>query len=228
MQPETANPNTTNKPPGQRIAYRRVSTLDQSTARQLDGLTFDRVFEDKASGKDTQRPALQEALAYVRTGDTLTIHSMDRLARNLADLLRIVGDLTRRRVKVEFVKESLTFTGEDSPMATLMLSIMGAVAAFERAMILERQREGVALAKRCAECGKTRAEHEDAKHKFTNKYHGRAPAIRQGNGKQAELEKMAATGAGVAEMARAVGVSRQTVYSWLAMRKAAESKEVAA
>jgi len=72
---------------------------------------------------------------------------MDRLARNLADLLKLVEDLTGKGVKVRFCKESLTFTGEDSPMATLILSIIGAVASFERSMTLERQREGIALAK---------------------------------------------------------------------------------
>lgn len=184
-----------------KIGYKRVSTLDQSTARQLDGVAVDKVFEDKASGKDTNRPQLQAALEWAREGDTLVCHSMDRLARNLGDLLRIVADLTNRKVRVEFVKESLTFTGEDSPMATLMLSIMGAVASFERSMILERQREGVALAKKAG------------------KYRGRAPAIRAGNGKLAELTKLATEGKGVAEMARAVGVSRQTVYSWLEKRK---------
>ena len=87
----------TTKPAGQRIGYKRVSTLDQSTARQLDGMTFDREFTDKASGKDTARPALQEALAYVRAGDRLVIHSMDRLARNLGDLRRIVESELRRQ-----------------------------------------------------------------------------------------------------------------------------------
>lgn len=201
------------KPKGQRVAYRRVSTLDQSTARQLDGMTFDREFTDKASGKDTARPALQEALAYTREGDTLVIHSMDRLARNLADLLRIVADLTNRKVKVEFVKENLTFTGEDSAIATLMLSIMGAVASFERSMILERQREGVALAKKAG------------------RYKGRAPAIRAGNGKAAELQNLIAEKLPVSEIARRLGVSRQTIYSQLKSRAASQNpqtEEVAA
>ena len=203
----------TTKPKGQRVAYRRVSTLDQSTARQLDGMTFDREFTDKASGKDTARPALQEALAYTREGDTLVIHSMDRLARNLADLLRIVADLTNRKVKVEFVKENLTFTGEDSAIATLMLSIMGAVASFERSMILERQREGVALAKKAG------------------RYKGRAPAIRAGNGKAAELQNLIAEKLPVSEIARRLGVSRQTIYSQLKSRAASQNpqtEEVAA
>lgn len=186
-----------------RIGYRRVSTLDQNTARQLDGIPLDKVFEDHASGKDTARPQLQAALEWAREGDTLIIHSMDRLARNLGDLLRLVADLTGRGVRVEFVKEALTFTGEDSPMATLMLSIMGAVASFERAMILERQREGVALAKKAGV------------------YKGRAPAIRPGNGKLAELIRLQSQGASVSEIARHLGVSRQTVYSTLKQEVAA-------
>jgi DNA invertase Pin-like site-specific DNA recombinase len=185
-----------------RIGYKRVSSLDQNTARQLEGIQVDKIFTDHASGKDTARPQLTTALEWAREGDVLVVHSMDRLARNLGDLLRLVGDLTGRGVRVEFVKEGLTFTGEDSPMATLMLSIMGAVASFERSLILERQREGVALAKKAG------------------KYRGRAPAIREGNGKTAELERLVEEGkAGPAEMARAVGVSRQTVYAWLAARK---------
>src|SRR6195952_5724287 len=108
---------------GQQIGYTRVSTVEQNNARQLDGLTLDRTFADKASGKDTKRPQLEAALAFVREGDTLVVHSMDRLARNLDDLRKIVLSLTKRGVKVQFIKESLTFTGEDSPMANLLLSV---------------------------------------------------------------------------------------------------------
>src|ERR1700739_2142702 len=79
---------------GQRIGYQRVSTLDQNTARQLDGIELDKVFTDKASGKDTDRPELARAIDYVREDDTLIVHSMDRLARNLEDLRRIVRELT--------------------------------------------------------------------------------------------------------------------------------------
>ena len=92
---------------GERIGYQRVSTVDQNTVRQLDGVELDRVFADKASGKDTKRPELERALEYLRSGDTLVVHSMDRLARNLEDLRRIVRELTGSGVKVEFVKESL-------------------------------------------------------------------------------------------------------------------------
>ena len=103
---------------------------------------------DKAGGKDTKRPQLQAALDYIREGDELVVHSMDRLARNLDDLRRMVLDLTKKAVHVRFVKENLTFTGEDSPMSNLLLSLLGAVAEFERSMIRERQREGIALAKK--------------------------------------------------------------------------------
>ena len=86
-------------------------------------------------------------LKYVRQGDEVFVHSMDRLACNLANLLHLVTDQTGRGIKVNYQKENLTFTGEDSAVATLMLSIIGAVAAVERSMILERQREGIALAR---------------------------------------------------------------------------------
>jgi len=132
---------TTNK--GQLVGYIRVSTLDQNTSRQeeqLSGFELDRTFIDKASGKDTARPQLQEAIKYCREGDKLIVHSMDRLARNLDDLRAIVRGLTDRGVAVQFVKENLTFIGEDSPMSKLMLSVMGAFAEFERSLIKERQR----------------------------------------------------------------------------------------
>ncbi|WP_435575768.1 recombinase family protein [Enterobacter hormaechei] len=116
---------------GQRIGYVRVSSFDQNPERQLEGVQVARVFTDKASGKDTQRPELERLLAFVREGDTVVVHSMDRLARNLDDLRRIVQGLTQRGVRMEFVKEGLKFTGEDSPMANLMLSVMGAFAEFE-------------------------------------------------------------------------------------------------
>ena len=117
---------------GQRVGHVRVSSFDQNPERQLEQVQVDKVFTDKASGKDTQRPQLDALLAFVREGDTVVVHSMDRLARNLDDLRRLVQKLTQRGVRIEFVKEHLTFTGEDSPMANLMLSVMGAFAEFER------------------------------------------------------------------------------------------------
>jgi DNA invertase Pin-like site-specific DNA recombinase len=130
---------------GQRIGYIRVSSLDQNTQRQLEGVQLERIYTDKASGKDTRRPQLEELLRFLRDGDTLVVHSMDRLARNLDDLRSLVQKFTQKGVRIEFHKEQLVFTGEDSPLANLMLSVMGAFAEFERALIGERQREGITL-----------------------------------------------------------------------------------
>ncbi len=179
---------------GQRVGYRRVSAVDQNTERQLDGVELDKVFTDKASGKNTNRPELARALDYIREGDTLVVHSMDRLARNLEDLRRLVRELTGQGVRVEFIKENLTFAGDDSPMNTLLLSMLGAVAEFERSMILERQREGIALAK------------------AAGKYKGRKPSLAK---KQAdELRARLAQGESVSGLAREYGISRQSVYNY--------------
>lgn len=135
---------------GQLVAYIRVSTIEQNTARQdeqLKQFQFDEIFTDHASGKDVARPQLQAALKHLRKNDTLIVYSMDRLARNLDDLRKIVKELTARGVAVRFIKESLTFTGEDSPMSNLLLSVMGAFAEFERSLIRERIKEGIAVAK---------------------------------------------------------------------------------
>src|ERR1700738_2127574 len=96
------------------VGYIRVSSLDQNTERQLDGLNLEKVFTNKASGKDTHRPQLQAAMEYLREGDHLVVHSLDRLARNLVDLKSIVTELTGRGVTVEFVKVHLVFTSEDN------------------------------------------------------------------------------------------------------------------
>ncbi len=182
---------------GQNVGYVRVSTLIQNTARQLDGVVLDKVFEDKASGKNTDRPELTACLAHLRDGDTLHVHSMDRLCRNLDDLRRIVKDLTGRGVVVRFHKEGLTFTGEDSPMSNLLLSMLGAVAEFERSITLERQREGIAIAK------------------GEGKYRGRKPSLTAEGVR--ELQRRAAAGEKKAALAREFGVSRETVYSYLAL-----------
>ena len=137
---------------GQRIGYVRVSSYDQNSDRQLEHLDVDRVFTEKASGKDAERPQLKALLSYAREGDTIVIHSMDRLARNVDDLRRIVLNETRRGVRMQFIKENLVFTGDESPMANLMLSVLGAVAQFERDLIRERQREEIALAKQRRAC----------------------------------------------------------------------------
>ena len=133
------------------IGYIRVSGVDQNTARQesaFDGLNLNKVFEDKASGKDVHRPALERCLEVVRDGDTLHVHSIDRLARNMQDLLSLLSDLTGRGVSVKFHKENLTFTPDkENPFQRLQLQLISSVAEFERAMIRERQREGIAIIK---------------------------------------------------------------------------------
>jgi DNA invertase Pin-like site-specific DNA recombinase len=186
---------------GQRIGYTRVSAADQNNARQLDGLTLDRIFADKASGKDAKRPQLDAALSFIREGDTLVIHSMDRLARNLDDLRRIVTGLTARGVNVEFVKEHLTFTGADSPMANLLLSVMGAFAQFERELIKERQREGIAIAKAKG-----------------NVYRGRVRSLTAE--KAAHLRSRVAAGEPRAALAREFGISRASLYNYLTLQAA--------
>jgi DNA invertase Pin-like site-specific DNA recombinase len=92
---------------GQRVGYIRVSSLDQHTDRQLDGIELDRGFTDTASGKDVSRPQLDALLGFVRDGDTVIVHSMDRLARNLDDLRRRVGGLTDKGVRVQFITENV-------------------------------------------------------------------------------------------------------------------------
>ncbi len=130
------------------IAYIRVSSTDQNTERQLDGIRADKTFTDKCSGGSTERPALTDLMDYVREGDTVHVHSIDRLARNLQDLLSLVEYFKSKGVTLRFHKESLTFEGSvANAMQDLMLSMIGAVAQFERAMINERQREGIEKAK---------------------------------------------------------------------------------
>lgn len=180
---------------GQRIGYVRVSSFEQNPERQLEQVSVDCLFTDKASGKDARRPELERLLSFVREGDTVVVHSMDRLARNLDDLRRLVQSLTQRGVRIEFVKEHLTFTGEDSPMANLMLSVMGAFAEFERALIRERQREGIALAKQ------------------RGAYRGRKKALAPE--RVAELRRRAADGEKKAQLAREFGISRETLYQYL-------------
>ena len=133
---------------GKSIGYIRASSIYQNTKRQLYGVELDRIYEDKCSGKNTDRPALKECLSYLRDGDILHCHSIDRLCRNLSDLLNLVQGLLARGVSVFFHKENMRFeAGKTDQFQELQLSIIGAVASFERQMILERQREGIALAR---------------------------------------------------------------------------------
>ncbi|MBT3024136.1 MAG: recombinase family protein [Candidatus Thiodiazotropha sp. (ex Lucina aurantia)] len=129
------------------VGYIRVSSYGQNTDRQLVGVDLQKIFEEKASAKDAQRPQLAACMEWLRDGDTLHVHSIDRLARNLSDLQQIVDELNSKGVTVRFHKEFLTFSGSDDPMQRLMLQMMGAFAEFERALINERRREGMAAAK---------------------------------------------------------------------------------
>lgn len=129
------------------VGYLRVSSADQNEERQLNGVRLDKTFTDKASGGSKDRPALDQLREYVRDGDTVHVHSIDRLARDLGDLMNLLAEFTERGVGVKFYKENLTFTGEDNPFQTLQMQIIGAVAQFERSIIRERQREGIAKAK---------------------------------------------------------------------------------
>jgi len=136
----------------QSIAYIRVSTIEQSTARQEQGfkdrsIYIDKTFIEKASGADKERPVLAECMAYARTGDTLYIYSIDRLARNMTHLQSIVETLAQKGVIVHFVKESLIFSGDDNPISKLLFQIISSIAEYERTIIKERQREGIAVAK---------------------------------------------------------------------------------
>lgn len=187
---------------GKRIGYVRVSSADQNDARQLDGLALDKIFTDKASGKDTNRPQLMAMLEFVRDGDHIYVHSMDRLSRSLRDLQEVVERLTAKGVTIAFVKEGLTFeppsTGADAhktAYSTLMLQLLGAVGQFERALIKERQREGIAIAK------------------ANNLYKGRKPKLDQAGVEN--LQRMAANGVAKVEIAEKLGISRASVYAYL-------------
>lgn len=185
---------------GQTIGYIRVSSADQSSARQLDGIALDERFEDKASGKDKERPQLAALLRHARRGDTVVVHSMDRLARNLADLLAIVKELTGKGVSVRFVKEGQTFTGAADPFAQFQLSILGAVAEFERAIIRERQREGIALAVAAKD----------------GRYKGRAPALSEQRAQELRQRLEAEPRVNRTRLAEEFGISRETLRKYAA------------
>ena len=180
---------------GKRVGYIRVSSFDQNPERQLEGIPLDKKFIDKASGKDKNRPAFIELMNYIREDDLVIVHSMDRLARNLDDLRQIVQNLTAKKVQIQFIKENLTFTGEDSPISQLLLSVMGAFAEFELSLIKERQKEGIAIAK------------------IKGAYKGRSKSLTAEQVVQAQ-EKV---GQGIpkALVARNMGVSRWTLYKYL-------------
>ncbi|WP_022924890.1 recombinase family protein [Serinicoccus marinus] len=179
------------------IGYTRVSTETQSLARQELGLDIDRLFSEKVSGKDRDRPALNEMLRFARDGDTVRVHSLDRLARSLLDLESIVRELTGNGVTVEFITERLTFKpNEEDPASTLMMQVLGSIAQFERSLIKQRQRDGIAKAK------------------ARGVYTGRKPAL---TAEQiASARERRDSGVPLSRIARDLGVARTTLHAALA------------
>ena len=181
---------------GHNVGYVRVSSVDQNLDRQLEGVDLDKVFTEKASAKDTKRPRLIECIDYLRNGDVLHVHSIDRLARNLIDLQTIINSLNEKGVSVMFHKEGLMFTGDDNPMNKLMLQMMGAFAEFERNLIRERQLEGIKIAlKKGVKFGRSKVLSDD---------------------QIAEIKQRISRGEHKKALAIEYGVCRQTLYSAIA------------
>ncbi len=174
------------------IGYIRVSTIDQNTDRQLDGVTLDKTYEEKVSGASTNRPQLQACLDYLRDGDTLHVHSMDRLARSMRDIEDTVKELTDRGVTVHFHKEGWLFNGTMDATQTLLFQMLGAVSQFERSIIRERQAEGIAKAK------------------AAGKYKGRKPKLSQEQ--MVEIKQRSDQGEEKKALAAEYNISRQTLY----------------
>jgi len=181
---------------GQTVQYVRISSVGQNVARQVNDSTIDKTFTDKCSGSTTDRPALAAMLDFVRDGDTVVVHEISRLARNTADLLALVNQLTAKGVTVKFIKESMTFAaGTNNPMNTMLLTIIGAISAFELSMINERRAEGQA---------KARAE---------GKHMGRTAKLTPKEG--TVIRQRADAGESKSALAIEYGVSRATLYSIL-------------
>lgn len=186
------------------VGYIRVSTLDQNADRQhiaLNAAHVEKIYEDHISGANTDRAQFQAMMQFLREGDELVVLSLDRLARNLRDLLDTVETLGKRGVSVRFLKENLLFDARSNadPTSKLMLSMVGAFAEFERSMIRSRQAEGIALAKaRGAYKGRPRSVTDEQISKLK-------AALAQ------ELPLTKAT--------RKVGISRTTAYRYLAVAK---------
>jgi DNA invertase Pin-like site-specific DNA recombinase len=182
-----------------RIGYIRVSSTTQNTDRQLDGEQLTVTFIDKASGKDANRTQLQALLAgNWPAGSVVVVHSMDRLARSLSDLLHIVEQLTQRGIAVQFIKEGKTFRGDSTDaIDKLMLSMLGGFAEYERTLIRERQREGIAKAKQ------------------RGVYKGRCKKIKDAGLIAQIVNEARALGANKTRIAAAYGISRETLYNYM-------------
>lgn len=184
------------KPPhGQKVSYLRVSSADQNLARQRDTIgVVDQEFSDHISARSrNDRQGLTDCINYLRAGDTLHVASIDRLARSLVDLKELISQITDKGASVRFIKENLEFsTTNPDPRATLMLGVLGSFAEFERAIIRERQAEGIALAKKAG------------------KYKGRKKALSPTQVAQARQRVKA--GESKVTIAQDLGVSRATLY----------------
>lgn len=195
--PRSTVPSQSLDPVGQIVGYARVSTADQNLDRQTDRLTAagaQRFFTDTITGSTRDRPGLDAALSYLRAGDTLTVVSMDRLARSLRDLHTLVDELTASGVRVQFLQEGQTYSDDPSPSSRLLLSMLGAVAEFERSIIRERQADGIARAK------------------ARGVYKGRAPVPDE---KIEHARELIAEGIPKARVARDLGISRSSLYKYL-------------
>lgn len=189
------------------VGYIRVSSRYQNTERQLDGVSCEKIFEDKCSGISAERPELINCIEFIREGDTLHVHSIDRLARNLEDLLRLIRQITGKGVTLIFHKESMTFLkGDSNPTQKLILEVMGAVAEFERSLIRERQREGIAIAK--------------TKGRFKGRPHSRSPEEIAGIVQEAKERR------NISEVARKYKISRTILYKWMREIEATKSNKV--
>lgn len=189
---------------GKRIGYVRVSTTEQNPDRQLEGVSLDKKFIDYASGTTMNRPQLQVLIEYAREDDIIIVHSMDRLARNVKDLLKLIDVLIFKKISIQFMKENLLFNGEDSPMSKLLLMLMGSIAEFEHSVIRERQIEGIEIAKRCG------------------KYKGRKSKFSKEKAEQIK-EKMQ-TRQTKMKIAKDLGISRFTLYRYLEKIKTENEK----
>jgi DNA invertase Pin-like site-specific DNA recombinase len=180
-----------------KVGYVRVSTIEQNEGRQVKDLQehagVEKVFLDKLSGKDTNRPQFKAMLDFVREGDEIFVSEYSRLARSTADLLNIIDELDNKGIKLVSMKEKLDTS---TPQGRLMITVFAGLAQFERELMLQRQREGIALAK------------------AEGKYKGRAKAVRPENWKELvslyQSRRMTAT-----ELAKRCEVSRPIVYKWL-------------
>lgn len=179
---------------GLKVGYIRVSTTSQNPDRQLEGVILDRVFTDMASGRDMQRPKLQEMLNYVREGDVVYVHSLDRFGRNIDEIKKKVDFLNSKGVVINFLKENLILCGNDSSMSKLIFSLMSTFAEFELSVIRERQREGIAIARK--------------KGKYAKRLCMTPEQI-------IELKQMNEKNLKKTFMAKHFGISRESVYKYL-------------